>query len=225
MSTWTSAILGAAGLGIVTALQPCPLVNNVAAVSWLSQWADETCPTVKGVICYVLGRIFGFGTVAVILSHGLLSAALAADMLQQSVFRLTGPVLIIAGMMAAGLLPFPFRHRSSPGLGVNPGLTCTGAFLLGVILSLSFCPPSAALFFGALIPLVLDRGMPLLLPAVYAISSAIPVVAAALFLNSGIRLAGDSIWNINTVKVWVPRITGVILILTGIIISLQRIYN
>ncbi len=46
-----------------------------------------------------------------------------------------------------------------------------GAFLLGVIFALSFCPFSAVLFFAMLIPLALGAGDPVIIPAVFAVAT------------------------------------------------------
>jgi cytochrome c biogenesis protein CcdA len=50
-----------------------------------------------------------------------------------------------------------------------------GAFLLGVLFTLAFCPYSAVLFFGALIPLGLTSDSGLILPAIYGLGTGLPV--------------------------------------------------
>ena len=49
-----------------------------------------------------------------------------------------------------------------------------GGFLLGIIFALAFCPYSAVLFFGALIPIALKSTGGIALSAVYAIGTGFP---------------------------------------------------
>lgn len=65
---------------------------------------------------------------------------------------------------------------------------------LGVLFALSFCPVSAAIFFGTLIPLAL--------PSVYGIGTALPVFAFAILIATGARggpgvSAGDAVGSMG----------------------------
>ena len=55
-----------------------------------------------------------------------------------------------------------------------------GALLLGLLFSLSFCPISAGLFFGSLIPLTMQQGAPVSLPLAYGIGTGLPVLSTTL---------------------------------------------
>ena len=100
-----------------------------------------------------------------------------------------GPVLVIVVIVLLGLI-----HLPSFGIGrfsavqrrlADSGLA--GAVLLGAFFALAFCPTSTALYFGSLMPLAIDHGSSLLLPSIFGIASALPVVATAVLIASGVR--------------------------------------
>jgi len=67
-----------------------------------------------------------------------------------------------------------------------------GGFLLGVLFALAFCPYSAVLFFGVLIPLAIKSTGGVALPAIFAIGTGLPVLVFGTLLSTG--LAGVSGW-------------------------------
>ena len=91
-----------------------------------------------------------------------------------------------------------------------------GAGLLGIVFSLSFCPVSAALFFGSLIPLSVKYNSTVLLPSLYGVDSVLPVILFAILLTSGARFVDASFNKLTSIKWWAQRITGGIFIAVGI---------
>jgi cytochrome c biogenesis protein CcdA len=61
-----------------------------------------------------------------------------------------------------------------------------GGFLLGALFALAFCPYSALLFFGVLIPLALKSAGGVTLPAIYAIGTGLPVLVFGTLLSVGV---------------------------------------
>jgi cytochrome c biogenesis protein CcdA len=61
-----------------------------------------------------------------------------------------------------------------------------GGFLLGIIFALAFCPYSAVLYFGVLIPLALKSAGGVGLPTVFAIGTGLPVLIFGLALSFGV---------------------------------------
>jgi len=51
-----------------------------------------------------------------------------------------------------------------------------GAFFLGCLFALAFCPYSGVLFFGVLIPLVLKSNEAFLLPLLFGLGTGLPVI-------------------------------------------------
>ena len=100
-----------------------------------------------------------------------------------------------------------------------------GALALGVLFALSFCPVSATLFFGSLLPLAVQHESGVLLPLVYGIGTAIPVVAFALVLAFGARWLGKLFERVTQVERWMRVITGVVFVGVGIYMSLLYVYR
>ena len=100
-----------------------------------------------------------------------------------------------------------------------------GAGLLGAAFALSFCPVSAALFFGSLIPLALRANSVVVLPAVYGIGTALPVIVFAFVVALSAHSLGKAFDRITSVEKWARRITGVVFVAVGIYLSLVYIFH
>ena len=92
-----------------------------------------------------------------------------------------------------------------------------GGFLLGVIFALAFCPYSAVLYFALLIPIALKSTGGIMLPAVFAIGTGLPVLIFGILLSLGI--AGTTSW-FNAVS----RVGRIIRIIVSIIFIGVGIY-
>jgi len=109
--------------------------------------------------------------------------------------RVLGPLLIVAGIVMLNI--DRISHGSGSGrlssLGEKvAGWGLVGGFLLGVIFALAFCPYSAIMFFGVLIPLALKSSGGIMLPAAFAIGTGLPVVIIGTLISLGV--AGISSW-------------------------------
>ena len=97
-----------------------------------------------------------------------------------------------------------------------------GAGLLGIVFALAFCPVSAGLFFGGLIPLAVKSNSPVLMPALYGIGTALPVIGFALLLAFAAHLIGAAFKKLSVIEIWVRRITAIIMILVGVYLILKH---
>jgi len=100
-----------------------------------------------------------------------------------------------------------------------------GALGLGCLFALSFCPVSATLFFGSLLPLAVKHGSRVLLPFIYGIGTAIPVVVFAIILAFGARRLGKVFERVTLMERWMRFLTGIIFIGVGIYMSLVHVYR
>ena len=99
-----------------------------------------------------------------------------------------------------------------------------GAALLGVLFALSFCPVSAALFFGSLVPLSLQHGSRVILPFVFGLGTALPVVVLALIATGGTKVLAGALKKVGTFEVWARRVTGVVFLVVGIYLSVRFVF-
>ena len=126
----------------------------------------------------------GLGTLLV---AGVLSIPQLSQALQQGMAKLLGPLLVVIGMVLLELLTVPTGNLPfAEGLRKRAeswGLL--GAGLLGFIFALSFCPVSAALFFGSLVPLAVRFGSRVACPRSMASARACPCSSSPCSSHSG----------------------------------------
>ncbi|MFT6108128.1 MAG: cytochrome c biogenesis protein CcdA [Planctomycetota bacterium] len=205
-------------LGLITAVSPCPLATNLAATVWLTRHASSKRRALLGALAYTLGRVAAYGTVAAVLALGAIGAPAVSHALQEWLPPFVGPLLVLTAMVLLELLPMPWG-----GSGMSQGTAerlarfgMAGELALGFIFALSFCPASAALFFGSLLPMAL--ACPTAAPPViaYGVGTAIPIGIFAVAVAIGASFAKQL--GQGLVR-WQPKIrvvTGSILLALGL---------
>ncbi|MGM0576011.1 MAG: aromatic aminobenezylarsenical efflux permease ArsG family transporter [Myxococcota bacterium] len=212
-------------LGVLTSVSPCPLATNLAAVSFLGRQVGSRRRAVASAGAYVLGRALAYAVIGALVVAGVLSIPGAAGFLERYMNRLLGPILVLAGMALLGLLPLSFGVPGGDGLrdrAARSGLV--GALLLGVLFALSFCPVSAALFFGSLVPLSIHHQSTAWLPLVFGVGTGLPVFALALVLAFGAGALGGVLRRLDTFQRWATRATGVVFVGVGLYYTVMFIF-
>lgn len=219
--------LSALWLGILTSISPCPLATNIAAMSFIGRRVGSPRYVFASGILYTVGRAFTYLLLGVLLAKSLLSAPTISFALQTHMNKILGPVLIFVGLFLLNVFRF-----SLPGIGLSDsikrrieGMGIVGAALLGIFFALSFCPVSAALFFGSLIPLAVSSGSAALLPSVYGIGTAVPVALFAVLIASGVHSVGKVFDRVTAFESWARRITGAVFVGLGVYFSLAYIFR
>jgi len=90
-----------------------------------------------------------------------------------------------------------------------------GAFLLGVAFSFTFCPTLLWLFFGLTIPLALRSAAGWTFPGLFALGTALPLLAFTALLALGTGLAQGFATRITRSHRLVARIAGAVFVLAG----------
>ncbi|HKI20170.1 MAG TPA: aromatic aminobenezylarsenical efflux permease ArsG family transporter [Isosphaeraceae bacterium] len=220
-------VVTALWLGLLTSISPCPLATNVAAMSFIGRRVDKPRLVVLTGLVYTLGRMTAYVFLGIILVAGLLSAPQLSHALQSWMAKLIGPLLILLGMVLVGLLTIPaaslpfgerLRARAESG-GV------LGAGVLGLLFALSFCPISAALFFGSLVPLAIRLGSRVVLPSVYGLGTGLPVFLFAVLIAVGAQRVGRAFNALTAFEKWARTVTGIVFIGLGIYESLRSIFG
>ncbi|MFH0732612.1 MAG: aromatic aminobenezylarsenical efflux permease ArsG family transporter [Candidatus Omnitrophota bacterium] len=205
-------------LGILTSISPCPLATNIAAISFLSKKITQPVLVFISGFAYTLGRMAAYAILGWIIISSLLSVPQVAQFLQRYMVKALGPLLIIAGFFLLEIITIRLpgislseNHRSKLAESGAPG-----AFILGFILALAFCPVSAALFFGSLIPLALNSKAGTLLPFIYGVGTGLPVFIFAVAIALGFTSMSRWFHKITRLEYYTRIITGVIFILVGL---------
>jgi cytochrome c biogenesis protein CcdA len=214
-------------LGVLTSISPCPLATNIAAISYIAREVNQPRWVLFSGLLYTAGRTTAYVGLAVVLAVTLLSAPHVSHILQKYMNKILGPLLIIVGMMLLNWINLGWP-RSTPGEGFQRrvgAMGMWGAGLLGFGFALSFCPISAALYFGSLLPLTLQHDSKFVLPALYGIGTALPVVVFAVIIAWSAKSLGRAYAGITRVERWARIITGVVFIAVGIFFTLENIFG
>ncbi|MFH2203507.1 MAG: aromatic aminobenezylarsenical efflux permease ArsG family transporter [Elusimicrobiota bacterium] len=220
-------IMSAIWLGILTSISPCPLATNIAAISYISKRFSRPRQVFMTGLLYTLGRMLAYAGLAVILVSLALSVPAVSFFLQNQMNKLLAPILVLVGMILLELIRIDFP---STGLGARlqsfaDSHGIWAAAPLGLIFALSFCPVSAALFFGSLLPLAAKWNSSVGLPALYGLGTGLPVLGFSLVMAFGLKRLGTAFDSLTRFEWWARRITGVVFICVGVYLSSKYIFH
>jgi len=220
--------LGAAfWLGLLTAVSPCPLATNIAAISYISRGVSSPRRVLFAGLFYALGRVLAYVALAALLVGGLFAVPDLAVFVQKHFNVVIGPLLVVAGMLLLELISLKLgKGIAMEGLQNKLAKAGhAGATGLGALFALAFCPVSAALFFISLIPLAVKHHSSVVVPAVYGLGTGLPVVVVAVMVALGARSIGTAFKKVTKIEWWARRVTGALFILVGIYLTLIHIYG
>lgn len=221
-----AGIVSALWLGILTSISPCPMATNLAAVSFIGRHIDSKKRVFLAGLLYTLGRATAYSALGIFLAKGISSLPLVSHFLQKYMNTILGPLLIITGMILLNLITLNFTGFSSERIKDPVSRTgIWGASILGFVFALSFCPASAAIFFGSVLPLILELNSPVVVPVVYGIATGIPVLILAAILAASAGRASRVFNKVAVFQKWAGKITGILFILIGLYLSLIHIFN
>jgi cytochrome c biogenesis protein CcdA len=227
MGGFIAGAAAAFSLGILTSISPCPLATNIAAVSYIGRRLGSPRQVLLSGILYTLGRTAAYLALGVLIAASILSMPAVSHALDKYMNRALGPILVVAGMFLLGLLGF-----SAPGPAMSAGVQkrvesggLWGAALLGMLFALSFCPVSAALFFGSLVPLAVAHRSVFAIPAIYGVATGLPALVFAVLLATGAKRAGAAFNRLAAIERWARRVTGAVFVVVGILYSLTYIFG
>jgi cytochrome c-type biogenesis protein len=214
------ALSGGAALwfGVLTSISPCLLATNVAAISFLARRVDSVRVVLLSCACYIAGQALAFILLAAVLVSSLLSVPLVSHLLQKYMFRFLGPVLIVCALFLLELITLELRGgrwKAWAQSRANAG-GFSAAALLGIVFAMSFCPTTGALFFGSLLPLAITHHSTVLLPALYALGVALPVMAFSVVIALAAQRVGRVFAQVGVLEAWARRATGAIFLLLGL---------
>lgn len=216
----TTPVLTAFLLGLLTALSPCPLATNIAAIGYIGKDVGNRRLIFRNGLLYTLGRLMGYTLLGVVLI-AIVREGSSLFGIQQAIATagevLLGPALTVIGlyMLFGSRLSLP-QLRVGGNAETLAGKGGRGALLIGVLFALAFCPTSGVLYFGMLIPMSATATAGYLLPAVYAVATALPVIAVAWILAFSVQRIGSFYGRMKTVQKWMNRVAGAVFTVVGI---------
>ena len=235
-------------LGVLTSISPCPLATNIAAVSYVGRKVGNPRSVLGAGLLYTLGRCLLYQALAVLLTTTALSNHAVSMFLQKYMHLVLAPVFLLLGMFLVGLISVNVggtimtegMQKRIDTMGV------WGALPLGVLFAVSFCPTSAAWFFG-LIALIMGsegeaitgllarigislpeaslHGGTLVLPLIYGIGTALPVLLVAFLLAYSAKSVGRTYNVLARIEWWARQVTGWLFVLLGVYFSLKYVFE
>jgi cytochrome c biogenesis protein CcdA len=201
----------------MTAVSPCPLAMNITATAYLSKDIANKRRVLLNGVFYTVGRMFSYTALATVIYLGA-SKFHVARWFQSIDGIWIGIALIVIGVLMLDVIKFniPFLNKMTANISDrNLKRNYWNAFFIGVAFALAFCPYSALLYFGALIPLTIANASGLLLPPVFAIATGLPVLVIAWLLAYSVSNVGKFYNNMNVFQKWFKRIVAAVFIVVG----------
>lgn len=207
-------------LGLLTAISPCPLATNIAAIGYISRDIESRKKIFMNGLLYALGRIIAYTVLGVILIT-ILREGTSMFGIQKNIAKygelIIGPALLLIGlyMLVANRINLPEFgfNGNAEGLARHGSL---GAMLLGILFALAFCPTSGIFYFGMLIPMSATAAEGYLLPVIFAVATALPVLAVSWILAFSFKRIGSFYGKLKTLQKWLNLIVAVLFLIIGI---------
>lgn len=225
LQTWLDSssfpLLTAFLLGLLTAISPCPLATNIAAIGYISKDVTNQRRIFRNGLLYTLGRILSYTLLGVVLIL-ILKEGSSLFGIQKFIGKygemILGPALVIIGlfMLFGSKLPLPkfgFSGRGGEKIAKKGGL---GALWLGVLFAMAFCPTSGVFYFGMLIPMAAIETGGYLLPIAFAVATALPVIVVSWLLAFSFKSIGSFYGKMQTVQKWLNWLVGGLFIAIGL---------
>jgi len=212
-------LIAAFFIGLMTALSPCPLATNITAIAYISKKISNGKKTILTGFVYTLGRMFTYVLLASLIVYVGINVQTISLFLQKYGERILGPLLILFGLIMLNIIKLPSLKSGDKVNKIKEKLSekgYLGSFLLGVIFALAFCPFSAVLFFGMLIPLALKFSDGILIPSIFALATGLPVIIFAFILTFSVSKLGKVMNKVQTFEKYMRYAIAIIFLLVGI---------
>lgn len=202
-------------LGLIGALAPCQLTGNISAVTLYGNRSIQKKIAWKDVFFFTLGKVVAFSLLGVLV--WLLGRGFEQNLTLYFPWlrKIMGPLLVIVGLFMLGYIKLKGTINLLKGSKEYKSDNPLGSFMLGFSFSLAFCPTMFILFFVTLMPVVLSSAYGFILPPIFAIGTAIPLLIF-IFIIWYLGASGVIMKKGRKFGMVIQRIAGVLMLLLGI---------
>ena len=219
-------------LGLMMTISPCPFCSNLTAISFIGKDVQSKSTITWNGLLFIAGKMLAYFVLGLIFW-------VSTDMLHIRHFFETygepvlGPFLILCGVAMLGVVHIHHHDHDEQDEHHTHGrltqrfmkMRTMGSpgwsFLLGIVLSLAFCPYSGMIFFGMLIPLSVAEPFGWTLPLVFGFATGLPVLLISWLLAYSLATIGKIHHNIQLFEVWLRRICAALFIVIGLYITIE----
>ncbi len=237
-------LLTAFVLGLLTMISPCPFCSDVTAISYLSSTITRKRSLLWNCLFYIIGKCFSYTALALLFIFGSEVTPLR-NIFETYGEPILGPFLIVVGILIAVFGSHEAHHDQEDAhthehvhahehaphklisrlrkVNLTPISGPLTSFLLGAVFALAFCPYSGLLYFGTLIPLTLlqPASWSWLMPVMFGLGDALPVLVIATLLSRGIAGIGRINGNLQHIERRLRLISVVVFIGMGIFLTIS----
>lgn len=207
-------------LGLMTAISPCPLATNIAAIGFIGKDIEIRRRFFTKGLLYTFGRIMAYtllGIILLVIVKGGNSLFGIQKFIGKFGGKVIGPILFLVGLymlIGSKLNPPSFGFKGNGEKLATKGYL--GALLLGLLFAMAFCPSSAIFYFGMLIPLSATVSGGWLLTIVFAVATALPVLLIAWVLAFSSNSIGRFYGKMQVIQKWLNWIVGGLFVAIGV---------
>ena len=222
-----AAMVTAVWTGVITSVSPCPLATNLAALTYISKHSGSHKLAVLGHgLLYALGRALAYIVIGFLLVKSLLSAPAFSFFMQKYGNQALSPILVLAGMYMLDMFGRGFEGFNVFDMSkFKAKAGALSSLLMGLLFALAFCPISAALYFGVIIPLSAKNSAPFALPLLYGLGTALPVIGLAVALDFGFKKVSALTGLAGKFEKYAKPATGWVFIAAGAYLGLKYIFG
>jgi len=212
-------LIAAFFIGLMMAISPCPLATNITAIAYISKKLENKKTTLWIGLVYTLGRMLVYVALASLIVWFGINTQFISSGIQKYGEKILGPFLILIGIIMLDLINMHIFHgnfnleKLKEKLAKNQFI---GSFFLGALFALAFCPFSAVLFFGMLIPLAIKTGDGIIIPAVFAFATGLPVIIFSFILVYSVSKLSRIMNKVSVFEKWTRYAVSVTFIIVGI---------
>jgi cytochrome c-type biogenesis protein len=211
-------LAAAFALGLLTSVSPCPLATNITATAYVAKNVTSRSKVLLTGSLYTLGRMLSYTALAAIIYYGA-SKFQVAKLFQSNGEKFIGPVMIVIGLIMLDVIKLGFLSKGNltdklSDKFKNRGIL--GAFLLGVVFALAFCPYSGALFFVILLPMMMSATEGLALPVVFSVGTGLPVILFSFVIAFSIEKLGKYFHAVQKIEKVMRVVAGITFLAAGL---------
>jgi cytochrome c biogenesis protein CcdA len=218
LDNYNIPVLSALVLGLMTAISPCPLATNITATAYISKNISSKRNVFLSGLLYSAGRALSYTTIGLVLYFGA-SKFHVARFFNQNGEKYLGPLLIVVGLIMLNVIRLNFLGKSNFQDKLSEKFKdrgLLGAFVIGAVFALAFCPYSGALYFGMLIPMTIASADGLYLPVVFALGTGLPVILFTYLLAFTVGKVGLFYNRITKIEKSMRTVAGVVFVIAGL---------
>lgn len=177
-----SALMMAILLGLIGAFAPCQLTGNMSAITFYGNRTLQKSSNWQEIMFFIVGKVVVFSALG--FCAWLFGQSFETKMtVYFPIFRQAmGPIMLLTGLVLIGLFKLTFLQRLTLLLPPVVKEGKIGSFLMGASFSIAFCPTMFVLFFVWLMPLVASASYGLLLPSIFGVATAVPLIIMLLLI-------------------------------------------